>query len=143
MESALEDLANGRRADHVEGVDDVVAELDAETLAKSELLTALSDAGWGDHVARILSVNEGECTSRPVDIVPHHEGLPDFDVCLAPKSASLNGNYGVFISKMGVFAASIGDPPVKHHWRILSSAPYDGMDDLVRIVEQFNESAFD
>jgi len=143
VEQALHELEQGRLIDHVEGVDDVVTVIDAEQARKTAQLLALSEAGWADRIGRILSMREGEGTCLPIEIIPHHEGLPEFEVCIAPKDAVGNANFGIFVSTMGIFAASISEPTEKHHWRILRSCPYANTEELLSAVQQFNDGAFE
>ena len=76
-------------------------------------------------------------------LIPHKEGLPSFDVCLAPAVATGDGNYGIFVSAKGIFAASINDPAGKHHWRIERSTSYDNPAELHTGLESFRLTAFE
>jgi hypothetical protein len=143
VEQALHAIAEGRAVAHVEGVDDVAPEIDAAQQARAELLVALSDAGWADRIGRVLSMREGQASCLPVDIIPHHQGLPDYEVCISPTDAVGNANFGIFVSTVGIFAASITEPAEKHHWRILRSRPYDNTEELLSAVHQINDSAFE
>lgn len=143
VEQALHAIEEGRTVAHVEGVDDVVPAIDAAQQRKTELLVALSDAGWADSIGRVLSMREGKASCLPVDIIPHHEGLPEYEVCISPKDAVGNANFGIFVSTAGIFAASIAEPAEKHHWRILRSCPYANTDELLSAVQQFNDGAFE
>lgn len=139
VNSALDDLTEGRIVAHVEGVDEVLPEIDAEQQRKSDLFGAIASAGWVDRMGRVLGVS-AECDAvKPLELIPHREGLPEFDICIAPMQRVSYGNYGIFVSGQGIFAASIGEPASKHHWRIDRSQPYDNTDELMRTITLFAE----
>ncbi|NOX51200.1 MAG: hypothetical protein GXP16_11810 [Gammaproteobacteria bacterium] len=140
---ALEHLDAGRPVEHVEGVDDVVPQIDATRARKTELLNTLANAGWGENIGRVLHIEEAGQSLQPLELIPHNEGLPDYDICIAPQTAAGAGNFGIFVSPSGVFAASIHDPTSKHHWRIARSRPYDNEDELQQCVAQFRETGFE
>jgi hypothetical protein len=136
---ALNDLSEGKLVAHVEGVDEVMPEIDAEQQRKSDLFAAVASAGWVDRMGRVLYVSAQSDAVKPLELIPHREGLPDFDICIAPSQRVSYGNYGIFVSGHGIFAASIGEPASKHHWRIDRSQPYDSMDELMRSISSFAE----
>ncbi|XOV83045.1 MAG: hypothetical protein ACFHXK_19605 [bacterium] len=136
---ALNDLSEGKRVAHVEGVDEVLPEIDAEQQRRSDLFAAIAGAGWVDRMGRVLYVSAGEDSVKPLELIPHREGLPDFDICIAPTQRVSYGNYGIFVSGHGIFAASIGEPASKYHWRIDRSQPYDSMNELMRSISSFAE----
>ncbi|MEE4284002.1 MAG: hypothetical protein V2I41_18855 [Pseudomonadales bacterium] len=137
---ALNDLSEGRLVAHVEGVDEVMPEIDAEQQRKSDLFAAIAAAGWVDRMGRVLYVSADQDSVKPLELIPHREGLPDFDICIAPSQRVSYGNYGIFVSGHGIFAASIGEPASKYHWRIDRSQPYDSMDELMRSISSFAEN---
>ena len=141
--SALRDLEQGHDVDHVEGVDEVVPVMDETMLRKAELIEKLSGAGWADRISRVLSVHGDAIELMPLDLIPHSEGLPEYDLCVAPEASPLSGHFGLFVSTSGVFAASIADPPSKHHWRIARSRPFDNDQELFASLKSFAQSAFE
>ncbi|NKB99799.1 MAG: hypothetical protein GKR90_15065 [Pseudomonadales bacterium] len=141
--SALQDLEQGQDVGHVEGVDEVVPEMDESMLRRAGLIEALSEAGFADRISRVLSVHGDAMDLRPLDLIPHSEGLPEYDLCVAPEQVSLSGHFGLFVSRSGVFAASIADPPSKHHWRIAKSRPYDNNQELMENLAVFGQSGFE
>ncbi len=143
VSAAMEDLAQGKRVEHVDGVDDVVPALNEAQKRRSELLQILTQAGWSDNIGRILTNNEEGSTTRPMEIIPHQEGLPQFDVCLAPLHAKGLGNFAVCVSAAAVFATSLREPPEKHLWRTLSSGPYEGTDELLQLIDNFTSRVFE
>ena len=44
----------------------------------------LDGAGYADRVGRVYMANPDD-PIRPLDLIPHQEGLPEFDVCIAPE----------------------------------------------------------
>ncbi len=113
--------------------------LDEHQQKRSELLQALDAAGYGDRLSRIYMSNFDD-PIRPLDLIPHIQGLPEFDVCLAPEHSPPEGAQGIFISERGVFAAFIPEPATRHKWRILRSRPYDDLDELLTTVRRFATS---
>lgn len=143
VNNALGDLSSGGHINHVEGVDEVIRELTPEEQQKAELLTVLTQAGWGSRIGRTLWLNNGADDLRPLELIPHREGLPEFETCVAPEQAVGNGYFALFISSHGIFGASIGEPPSKHHWHISRSRPYDNHAELLKCIEQFSRTAFE
>lgn len=134
---ALAQIDAGCEVEHVEGVDDVLPPVDEALERRSRLLLLLDDAGYGDRIGRVLMIEDGKSVSRPLDLVPHTEGLPGYAICLACESATGTGAHALFVSESGVFAAAIATPFIKHHWRIQRSRPFDDDVELLATVEQF------
>ena len=143
VKDALTDLEQGKEVLHVDGVDSVVPQLDAEQQRVVAILNLLADQGWSDRIGRVLHAHHDTTALRPLDLIPHYEGLPEFDVCIAPNEAAGAGNFALLISDSGIFAASVGDPPDKHTWRIHRSRPYDSEQELLHMLKQFSEVAFE
>ena len=74
---------------------------------------------------------------RPLGFIPHNQGLPEFDVCVAPEHSPPDGAQGIFISEQGIFAAFIPEPATRYKWRILRSRPYDDHAELLTTVRRF------
>lgn len=143
VSSALYELGQGHDLGHVEGVDEVVPNIDEHILRRSALVEALSAAGFADRIGRVRTAQGGQSVLRPLDLIPHHEGLPDFDLCIAPEIAPQSGHSGLFITSNGLFAASIADPPNTHHWHIARSRPYEQDEELIENIRLFDESGFE
>lgn len=137
--NALSDLAAGRDVEHVEGVDEVDASVSKEQERIAKLFTDIADAGWTERMGRVLCVDGGERIPKPLELISHRQGLPEFDVCIAPENRLNSGNYGIFISASGIFAASIHEPVNKYHWRIDRSSPYETQTELIRTIKKFSE----
>lgn len=55
----------------------------------------------------------------PIGKLPHRDGLPAFDNCLAPDDTPVDGAYGVFVSATAVFAAVLKRPFDGHRWQVI------------------------
>ena len=135
--SALDSLSKGEDVDYLPGVDmDEVADLDPEQIRRSALIEILEAAGYGDRLGRIfMSVTEDAL--RSFDLVPHQQGLPEYDLCLAPEFAPAESAVGIFVSSRGVFAAVVPEPVTKHRWRIVRSRPYDDEEEMLATIGRF------
>lgn len=140
VSDALQDLSDGKQIEHVEGVDEVVPEIGEEEQRKAKLFSDVAGGGWVDRMGRVLFVDGGGAVMKPLELIPHREGLPDFDICIAPEQRLSYGNYGIFVSSHGIFAASISEPVSKHHWRIDRSRPYDNEEELLRSITTFSQT---
>ncbi len=140
VNGALQDLSEGKSIDHVEGVDEVVEELDPVARRKAQLYAHIDAAGWTDRLGRVLSVDGNNASLKPLELIPHRKGLPEFDLCIAPEKAVGLGNFALFISAQGVFSAAVNDPASKHHWRITRSRPYESIPELYKIIQLFSQS---
>ena len=120
----------------VVGATEEAPAFDEHQMKRSELMKALDDAGYGDRLARIYMSNFDD-PIRPLDLIPHIQGLPEFDVCVAPEYSPPDGAQGIFISEQGVYAAFIPEPATRHKWRILRSRPYDDLAELLTTVRRF------
>ncbi len=143
VSNALQQLSEGNVLDHVEGVDEVMPELDAEQQRRADLMAAIAEDGWVERMSRVLTLEDGDATLRPIEIIPHREGLPDFDLCVAPEEAVGLGNFALFVSATGIFAASINEPASKHLWRIARSRPYENFDELRGALRNYSKTAFE
>ncbi len=143
VNEALDDLSAGGNIERVEGVDEVIRELTPEEQHKAELLTLLIEAGWGSRIGRTLWLGNDETDLRALELIPHRQGLPEFETCLAPEEASGKGYFALFISSQGLFGASVCEPLSKHRWHIARSRPYDTNDELLKCIEQFSRTAFE
>ncbi|MEM7098000.1 MAG: hypothetical protein AAF541_07050 [Pseudomonadota bacterium] len=143
VNNALEDLAQGGEVGLVEGVDEVVHDLSPADQERAQLMELLTEAGWGSRLARTLWIKGEETEMRAMELIPHREGLPNFETCVAPEQAVGNGYFALFISHHGIFGASIAEPPSKHHWHIARSRPYETPEELLSCIEQFSRTAFD
>lgn len=138
---ALDEISNGDLVQFVPDVDvEEAPELDPEQMRLAELTEVLIRAGLGDRLGRVFVMADDAAepgAARPLDFIPHRQGLPDFLLCLAPDFAPMEGAQGIFVSDRGVFAAMIPDPVTRHRWRIARSRPYEDEREMVASVIRF------
>jgi hypothetical protein len=135
--AALHSLSQGTNVEYVPGVDeDEAPTLDENHIRRSELMELLDKAGLGERLGRVY-MNNTDDPVRLLELIPHNEGLPPFDVCVAPDHTPADGAQGIFISERGVFAALIPEPVTRHKWRILRSRPFDDHNDMLDTVQRF------
>lgn len=135
---ALDDLSNGENVEFLPGVDvDEAPELSAEQIRRANLMEVLGTEGFGERLGRVFFTDGASGALRPLDLIPHREGLPEFLLCVAPEYAPMDGAQGVFISDRGVFAAMIPDPVSRHRWRVTRSRPYDDEREMVATLRHF------
>ena len=142
VREALDKLSVGEDVNRVDGVDEV-ANLDPAFAIRNELLLMLDEAGLGERVSRVYTLGLGSSQpgGKPAEIVPHREGLPAYDVCIAPNYAPADGAHGIFVSYNGVFSAHVAEPVTRHTWKILRSQPYDDHEELLKIVTRYRDPA--
>ncbi len=71
-------------------------------------------------IGRVFSTGSG-MGMVPIGKMPHREGLPAFDNCLAPDDTPVDGAYGVFVSTTYVFAAVLRRPFESHRWKVIET----------------------
>lgn len=69
-------------------------------------------------IGRVFSTGAG-MGMVPIGKLPHRDGLPPFDNCLAPDDTPVDGAYGVFVSTGAVFAAVLKRPFDGHRWQVI------------------------
>lgn len=81
---ALSELSAGRNVEYIAGVDEAEAPvMDTDQLRRSQLMTALSEAGLAERLGRVYMQGQDNALTA-IDLIPHRDGLPAFEVCLAP-----------------------------------------------------------
>ena len=135
---ALERLSEGEVVDRVDGVDEV-HNTDPRQAWVSDLMNLLDEAGHSDRIGRVFAITSGDDRGRmkPLDMVPHREGIPLHDLCLAPNYAPSEGAHALFISATGVFSAHAAQPFNRHKWKILRSQRYDSEIELLAIIGRY------
>ena len=110
---------------------------DASDLNKIEIVERLETLG--EHRLGRIYVTNSERPWRSLDYVPHRDGLPPFDICIAPDHAPIDGAHGLFISGRGVSACVIAEPVTQHSWRVVKSLPWESLDEMMTIVSHLIE----
>lgn len=57
----------------------------------------------------------------PIANLPHRDGLPAFDNCLAPDDSPVDGAYGVFVAPQSVFTAILRHPMESRRWQVIET----------------------
>ena len=137
---ALEALSKGEEVSRVDGIDEV-ENSDPRQAWIADLMQLLDDSGYSDRVGRVYSINAGDDSGqwKPLALVPHREGIPLHDLCLAPDYAPAEGAHGLFISATGVFSAHVTLPFSRHKWKVQRSQRYDSNEELLAIVASYLE----
>lgn len=143
ISEALTDLEAGQMVAHVEGIDEVIIEINEHQQQRAELIALVDSFGWADRINRVLHRINGVQELKPLELIQHTEGLPEFEMCVAPEVAATDGGYGLFVTMSGVYAGTINTPTNKHHWRIVRSRPYDNADELQANLSKFITTAFE
>ena len=135
---ALEKLSNGEVVDRIDGVDEV-RNTDPRQAWIAELLELLDGVGYSDRVGRVFALMTGEDKGhwKPLAMVPHREGVPLHDLCLAPNYSPAEGAHGLFVSATGVFSAHVAQPFNRHKWKVLRSQRYDTNAELLSIIVRY------
>ncbi len=139
--NSIESLENGETVDFVPGLEDVgdsdpPPKLDPEQVRKSKVLEVLDQAGYAGRLGRIF-VTDSEFPVKPLEYVPHQEGLPVFDMVVAPDYAPVHGAHGIFVSAQGIFSAMAPAPITENRWRILRSMPYEDDEEMIELVRRY------
>lgn len=137
---AMSALDQGEQVDYVPGVDDDDAAgpplLDPHQVRRSELLELLDQAGLSERTGRVF-VCDADTATKPLEAIPHQDGIPRFDVCIAPEYAPTHGAHGIFVSERGVFSVMVVAPVMENRWRILRSMPYDTQSEMIDIIKRY------
>jgi len=137
--NAIQALDNGEDVAFVPGIDENVEGppvLDPRQVRRSELIELLDKAGYADRLGRVY-VEPGDPPEKPLEFVAHQDGLPLFDICLAPDYSPGDGAHGIFISNRGVFSVMVPKPIMENRWRVLRSVPYENEVELIDTVRRY------
>jgi hypothetical protein len=136
---AIQALDDGEDVGFIPGIDENVEGppvLDPRQVRRSELMELLDKAGYSNRLGRIY-VEPSETPEKPLEFVAHQDGLPLFDICLAPDYSPADGAHGIFISNRGVFSLMVPKPIVENRWRVLRSVPYESEEELIDTVRRY------
>jgi hypothetical protein len=137
--NAIQALDDGEQMGFIPGIDEDVEAppvLDPRQLGRSELMELLDKAGYSNRLGRIC-VEPSDTPEKPLEFVAHQDGLPLFDICLAPDYSPADGAHGIFISNRGVFSVMVPKPIVENRWRVLRSVPYESEAELIDTVRRY------
>ena len=88
-------------------------------------------------IASRIYVEPSDTPEKPLEFVAHQDGLPLFDICLAPDYSPADGAHGIFVSNRGVFSVMVPKPIVENRWRVLRSVPYESEAELIDTVRRY------
>jgi hypothetical protein len=137
--NAIQALDDGEHVAFVPGIDENVEGppvLDPRQVRRAELMELLDKAGYADRLGRVY-VEPGDPPKKPLEFVAHQDGLPLFDICLAPDYSPGDGAHGIFISNRGVFSVMVPKPIMENRWRVLRSVPYENEGELIDTVRRY------
>jgi hypothetical protein len=140
--NAIQALDEGEDVAFIPGIDEDVKDaagppvLDPRQVRRSELMELLDKAGYSNRLGRIY-VEPSDTPEKPLEFVAHQDGLPLFDICLAPDYSPADGAHGIFISNRGVFSVMVPKPIVENRWRVLRSVPYESEAELIDTVRRY------
>jgi hypothetical protein len=138
---AVTALDNGEQVDFVPGVDEdetVMPVIDPAKARASALLALLERQGYSERLGRVFVAGIAE-PLKPLAYVPHLDGLPEFDMCVAPEWSPVDGAHAVLVSERGVFAALVPTPVDENRWRIMRSAPYESESEMLTVLRRYLE----
>ena len=66
--------------------------------------------------------------------LPHREGLPTFEKCVAPDDSPINGAHGIFVTNSSVFTAVLPRPFASNGWQVLHVVRCDNPRTIIQAV---------
>ena len=102
----------------------------------TELIDELDELGMGDQVGRVL-LQADRTTLRPLDLIPHREGLPPFDLVIAPSNSLVRGATGLFIAANELTLASVQAPIDNHPWHVESRTSFTNRAELIERLSSY------
>ena len=115
-----------------------VAEVSAEEKAllqqrRREVLESLSHAGLGDRLGKVYSTS-AEVRLQPFRDAPHKNGLPPFDMVMAPDFSPESGLHGIFVAAQEVMSCVLPGADPNRFWQVRERARYNTPEELVDFV---------
>ena len=100
---------------------------------RREVLESLSQAGLGGRLGKVYSTSiEGRL--QPFRDVPHKNGLPGFDMVMAPDFSPESGLHGIFVAAQEVMSCVLPGAEANRPWQVRERARYSTPEELVDIV---------
>jgi hypothetical protein len=131
--SQLQRLADANAPDP----DRTPPQIEQDAVRVARFLECLESAGHGDRIGRVLMTQDEKTALRPLDIVPHREGLPPFDLCVAPMEGGRNGAHAVFVTSGQVIRALAPVPLVEHAWQIERQQDFSSEVEMLDLIESW------
>ena len=142
VSNALQTIASGEAVGPVEGVDQVATLGDSATNVAT-LTQHLDACGLTERIGRVWCTSTQPSSMKPLEIIPHREGLPPFEFAIAPLSASGKGYFGLFVDANHVYAAQIAAPNSHHLWHVCAQEMYGRPEELVDCLTRLSENTFE
>ncbi len=124
----------------VDSAIEAIEEVENGVLDQDPLVALLQGSGFGKRLDKIYTGDRGE-PHMDIARLAHRNGLPPFEVALAPDYSPIDGLHGVFVTRRGVFTATIPHPIEDHEWRVVRNVPHESDKDLVKKVSGFVSSS--
>lgn len=100
---------------------------------RREVLESLSQAGLGGRLGKVYSTGvEGRL--QPFREAPHKNGLPAFDMVMAPDFSPESGLHGIFIAAQEVMSCVLPGAEANRLWQVRERARYNTPEELVDFV---------
>ncbi len=119
-----------------DAIDELTDVVENGAISSDPLVALLQRHGFGARIDKVYTGNRVEPFTSLAD-VPHRNGLPPFEICLAPDYSPIDGLQGIFLTGRGIFNATVPYPVEQHTWRVQRNIPYESPDDLIAKVRRF------
>lgn len=100
---------------------------------REQLLSQLVDEGFGDRVGQVYN-SFASTRSLSFEQAPHHRGIPDFQVVMAPDFTPVAGLHGIFISATEIMSIILPSDSSIADWAVLKSKPYNDADEMTEFL---------
>ncbi len=116
---------------------------DAEAEKRRQTIVDILKAeGFEDRIDNVYNSFSGE-RNTPINRVPHHRGIPEFDVVIAADFAPVSGMHGVFINDREVMSIILpADAGPSIDWQVMKRKRYENPEQMIDIVTMI-ASGFD
>lgn len=97
-----------------------------------QLIDELTKEGFGERIDKVYNSFSKERTT-PIDKVPHHRGLPKFQLVLAPDFAPVSGMHGIFIVGNSVRSFVLPSDS-QGGWQLVKEKGFSSTTEMVELV---------
>jgi hypothetical protein len=134
----LGEYASAQPAPRLSTTTDTPPEVSAEEKAllqqrRREVLESLSQAGLGDRLGKVYSTS-AETRLQPFREAPHKNGLPAFDMVMAPDFSPESGLHGIFVAAQEVMSCVLPGADANRLWQVRERARFSTPEELVDFV---------
>ena len=89
--------------------------------------------GLGHRLGRVFMPGGVEPMVRLTDM-PHRDGLPAFEKCVAPNGSPIDGAHGIFVTSTTVFSAVLPQPYASSGWQVLKMVRCENQKAVIETV---------